>query len=152
MAAADFDLVAELGEIYRKAAAAPRASDLRALAREIEEMVALLNFQLTRIDRNRELWSKAVADGVIEFQWEMSRDLSRLYSSWLENAEATAGMARKEIFAGQLQCGEEFWENLRRVQLMSLDTDRTKRSIESLQNGTGVPFERAMESLRSNLR
>jgi hypothetical protein len=160
MATADFDLLVELQRLGGQATsrqsqtkrAASRASEVRALAREVEDAVALLNFQLERIDHHCADWAQAISEDEIDFTWDLSKALSELYSGWLENAVRLAAVIEGDIFRQHLRCGSQFSENLQRVKLMSLDTDRTKRSIESLKSGKGIPFERAMESLRDKLR
>jgi hypothetical protein len=153
MATADFDFLLELGQVAKKAAEAPISAEKRSAVRELEDLLALLNFQLSRIDRTCERWSEAISAAAIEFNWDESRQLSALYQGWLDAAgRLPPHLSEWDAKYSPLRGAEEFWSNLRRVQLMSLDTDRTKRSIESLQQGKGSSFGSAMEELRHTLR
>lgn len=147
MATAEFNLLEELGQVSKKAIESDPS-----LERQIEDTVALLNFLLARIDRNCERWSDAVVERAAPFEWSLSRDLAELYQSWLTLAHTlSAALDRSEAFR-QLQHVDEFREGIRRVSLMSLDTDRTKRSVESLQQGRGMSLDTAREWLRDKLR
>ncbi|MEX2112445.1 MAG: hypothetical protein WD845_04625 [Pirellulales bacterium] len=159
MATAEFNLLTELqrsGEAAirhsQSRVSSSHASEIRALAGEVEDVIALLNFQLERIDRHCEAWAQAISDGEIDFTWDLSKEFAGLYSGWLENAVTLATVVNDDVFRGQLRFVKEFSDNLQRVKLMSLNSDRTQRSVESLKSGKGIPFERAMESLRDKLR
>jgi hypothetical protein len=152
MATVDFDLLTELGHVSRKAVAAPLPREHRQAAKELEDLIAILNFQLSRIDSACERWSAAISQNAIGFDWEDSRTLSVLYQGWLETAEAVAPRVDDWIVRfGALQGVDEFFLNLRRIRLMSLDTERSMRSIDSFGQGRETSIDRAMEELRNTL-
>ena len=152
MATSEFDLLTELGQISRRAAATPLAIEGPQVARQLEDVVALLNFQLSRIDNVCERWSGAIAENAALFSWDDSKKLSELYKGWLGVAETIAPHLHAWVVRlGELPGAPEFQANLRRIQLMSLDTERSKRSIDSLEQGKGTPIDHAAEELQSTL-
>jgi len=119
----------------------------------VDDLVGLLLFVLQRLRRHNDRWARAVREERDSFSWDVARSLADAYRAWYE----TSQLAFKAVDACQrhgFAVGDaaQLREESRQVALMSLDTDRVRRSIESLEEGRGIPFAQAMDELRHHLR
>ena len=120
--------------------------------RELEERIAFSLFLVSRIDRVRGFERHEDKFDPAAIDWDHAREVNDLYTRWLDAVEPTVSkLSALEKEYGKLDGAEELRARYRDVKLMSLDTDRAKSSIESLLQGKGIPFDRAMEELRNNL-
>ncbi len=68
---------------------------------------------------------------------------SRPVLDWIDQCEKAGSRVRRAA---------EFRDAWREVSLMSLDVDRARQAIDSLDRGEGIPFDQAMHGLRNRLR
>jgi hypothetical protein len=149
MATADFELLTELRVISERSAVAPIPPEKSIGRRELEDRIAFSLFLVSRIDRVRRSVPRQEKFDPAAIDWDRARVVNDLYTRWLE--PIVSKMAALEQEYGKLDGSEDLRARYRDVKLMSRDTDRVKSSIESLLQGKGIPFDRAMEELRNNL-
>jgi hypothetical protein len=119
----------------------------------VDDLVSLLLFVLQRLRRHNTRWAQDVQKERGLFSWELARSFADAYRAWYE----TSQLALKAVDACQrhgfsVSEAAQLREESRQVALMSLDLDRVRRSIESLEAGRGIPFAQAMDELRHHLR
>ena len=120
--------------------------------RELEDRIAFALFLVSRIDRACGPASEDESFDPAKIDWDRVKALNELYTGWLEAVEPTVSKLKAlEQEYGKLEGADELRVRYRDVKLMPRDTDRVRRSIESLVQGQGIPFDRAMEELRTNL-
>jgi len=153
MAASDFELLKELLAISERSAVARLPSEKSTGRRELEERIAFSLFLVSRIDRFGRFERQEGKFDPAAIDWGLAREVNDLYTRWLDAVEPTVSkLASLKKEYGMLDGAEELRAGYRDVKLMSLDTDRVRESIESLEQGRGIPFDIAMEELRNNLR
>jgi len=85
--------------------------------------------------------------------WEEASDQARAYRVWLDTTRHLLEGARRLEQAGfVVQRADELRRACGEVSLLPLDTDRIRRSLESLEGGEGVPTSEAIDGLRNRLR
>jgi hypothetical protein len=120
---------------------------------ELESVVALALLMVSQVDRLRATWFPADREDPSGFDWDRAKQVAGLYTQWLSAVEPIiAKMRLPESPIAKLNGSEELKARYSDVKLMSLDIDRVRESIESLEQGRGIPFDIAMEELRNNLR
>ncbi len=121
--------------------------------REIEEAVSIGLAILANIRRRSDRWADDVERGKIPFSWEEARDLDELHKWWLQRSalllEAIDFCESKHY---KVDSADQFRQSNLDVSLMSLDTDRNRQSLESIQSGRTITSKQAMDELRSCLR
>jgi len=120
---------------------------------QLEDTIELMLSMLRSLRRHNERWAAHVQDVPGGFSWDTVRKFAELYRQWHRLSQRVldaVGLCEAEGFV--VQGADQLREESRQVALMSLDTDRVRRSIESLEEGRGIPFAQAMDELRDHLR
>jgi hypothetical protein len=121
--------------------------------REFEDAIQLGLTVLANIRRHNERWAKDIERSQLEFSWNDAERFARLFRWWREKSESLLkGIRGSELNGFTVEGAAGFREACREVDLMSLDTDRVRESIESLQHGSGISFAQAMHGLRNSIR
>jgi hypothetical protein len=125
------------------------AHDEAMQCREIEDAIQLGLIILANISRHNNQWARDIENSLSEFSWDTAARFAVMYRWWREKSESLIkGIAACEK-AGFLVSGSaDFREACREVDLMSLDTERTRISIESLGRRSGISLKQAMNGLR----
>jgi len=86
--------------------------------------------------------------------WPEASDQARVYRMWLDaTRRLLEGPVRElEQMGFVVQAADELRRACREISLLPLDTDRVRRSLESLETGEGVPMKQAIDGLRNRLR
>ncbi|HEX7448743.1 MAG TPA: hypothetical protein VF306_14420 [Pirellulales bacterium] len=120
----------------------------RALEQVIDFGLALLG----RIEKENDRWAAEIEAGRVEFTWDASEAFAQRYRQWREMSDRLLRAIRKCEDSGcSAERAQELKDACRRVSLMALDTQRTRRSIESLEAGRGVPHAEAIDELRTRM-
>jgi len=94
-----------------------------------------------------------IENGDAEFSWQLIREFNEAYRWWLDHSNVLMGaVAAYEAENYRVEGADEFRTQIQDVSLMSLDIDRDRRSVASLEEGRGVPAKKAMDDLRNHLR
>ena len=121
--------------------------------RDIEEAISIGLAILANIRRRSSRWTSDVERGQISFSWEEAGALDDLHRWWLErSAPLLAAIDSCESKRYKVDGADDFRRANLDVSLMSLDTNRNRQSLESLQTGPGIPSKQAMDELRNSLR
>ncbi len=130
-----------------------QAHDEAMQCREMEDAIQLGLMVLANIRRHNERWAKDIEGSRTVFSWDDAEGFARLFRWWRERSESLLkGIKRSEANGFAVEGSADFRQACREVDLMSLDTDRVRSSIESLQNGSGTNVKQAMNGLRNHLR
>jgi hypothetical protein len=86
--------------------------------------------------------------------WNTASELARVYSSWLDVSRhlLDGAVRRLEGRGFKVERADELRQACRDVALLPLDTDRIRRSLDSLASGKGIPMKQALDGLRNRLR
>jgi hypothetical protein len=121
--------------------------------REIEDAIQLGLTVLANIRRHNEHWAREIEFSRVVFSWKDADKFSQLFRWWREKSEALLRAVKRHEASGFSVAGAaDFHEACRDVDLMSLDTDRVRTSIESLESGNGTSLAEAMNGLRNRTR
>jgi len=124
------------------------------LCREVEDTIGLGLTILAGIRRHNKEWTREVERTPATFLWEDAEFFAGRYRWWHEK---TAILLRVIEFC-ESDCGfvvdgaSDLRQEHNEVSLMSLDTERVRESILSLEEGRGIPPKQAMNELRNRLR
>jgi hypothetical protein len=117
--------------------------------RYIEDQISLGLSIFANISRHQQRWSEEVQRQAEIFSWEIAEEYASCYRWWKKKSEELLkAIVDGENRGFQVGGAQEFREKLREVSLMSLDIQRIKQSMESLEAGHGVAFDQAMYALR----
>jgi phage-related protein len=153
MATADLDVIRALEESYGRQGLPQTGSSLPAPSlRKAQDTIELGLFIYHRLQAHSRSWVTEIEQGVAEFSWQDSQTFSDAFASWLESSKAILAVIQKQAYVDKLLSLDEFRSAVRDVSLMSLDTQRVKESIESLESHKGRSFEQGIEELRNRLR
>ena len=117
--------------------------------REIEDAIQLGLMILANIRRHNERWAKDIESSRIVFAWDDAESFAKLFRWWRERSELllrAIKVCEENRFA--VEGSPDFRKACLDVDLMSLDTDRVRASVESLKQGQGTTFTQAMHGLR----
>ncbi len=121
--------------------------------RDIEEAISIGLAILNNIRRRGSQWANDVERGETSFSWDEARQLDDLYRWWLERStRLLAAIDSCESKRYKVDGADDFRRANLDLSLMSLDTNRNRQSLESLQTGHGMPSKQAMDELRNSLR
>ena len=121
--------------------------------REIEDAIQLGLMVLANIRRHNERWAQDIEISRVAFAWSDAESFAKLYRWWRERSELLLGAIDVcEASAIVVHGSADLRRACRDVDLMSLDTDRVRASVESLDRGLGIPLTQAMNGLRRSLR
>lgn len=121
--------------------------------RNLEDLIGFGLLTLERIMRHNGQWSDDVRSGGAEFTWDDSERFAKAYKIWLRSTrQIIESAARCQERGCELDGVDELRSAFKDISLMSLDTERLKSSVESLQQGRGIPHAQAMNELRDSLR
>lgn len=163
MATAELEtIIKPMGKIYREATRAKIGESVfdDETKRLTKESISLGVFVYDRLNNLRtefcEMRKQMGPSKEVEAE-KMADEISEAYRNWLEaSQEFVDRLIRIQKldphFVDSLVGFDDLKSAFKDVSLMSLDTERVKRSIASLHAGQGVTFEHAMEELRNNLR
>jgi hypothetical protein len=119
----------------------------------LQDLIGFGLLTLDGIKRHNRQWTDSVRSGQTEFSWADSEHFAKVYLAWLR---ATLPILEVASRCEQRSCELERLDELRSafedVSLMSLDAQRLKSSVESLEQGRGIPHAKAMNDLRDSLR
>ena len=129
------------------------AHDEAMRCREIEDALQLGLMVLANIRRHNEQWAGDVKSSLIAFSWNDAERFAGLYRWWRQKSESLLkGLKACEAAGFAVSGAVPFLLACRDVDLMSLDTDRVRASIESLDLGQGIKLQQAMDGLRNSLQ
>lgn len=116
---------------------------------DIEDAIGL---GLSILENLRRRSSKSCECG--KLSWPETSDQARVYSLWLDATRRLLDGAVRDLeqMGFVVERADALRQACREVSLLPLDTDRVRRSLESLENGEGVPMEQAIDELRNRLR
>ena len=120
---------------------------------QLEDAIELMLSLLRSLRRHNERWAAHVQDVPGGFSWDNARKFAELYRKWHGVSQRTldlVDLGEAEGFV--VQAADQLREKSRQVALMPLDIDRVQHSIDSLEQGRGIPFAQAMDELRDHLR
>jgi hypothetical protein len=121
--------------------------------REIEDAIHLGLMILDNIRRHNERWAKDIEESQIAFTWDEAASFASLFRWWRERSELLLGTLKiLEANGFAVNGSADFRKACLDVDLMSLDTDRVRASIESFQQGPRTSLTQAMNGLRNSLR
>lgn len=123
-----------------------------AACRSLEQVIDFGLGLLARIQKENDRWAADIEAGAIEFSWEASEAFAQRYRQWREMSDRILRAAKKCEDSGcSVERAQELKDAFRKVSLMALNTQRTRRSIESLEAGRGVPHAEAIDELRTRM-
>jgi hypothetical protein len=120
---------------------------------QLEDSIELMLSMLRSLRRHNEHWAVHLQEAPEDFSWDNVRKFAELYRKWHELSQRTLDVV--DLFKAEgfvVQGADQLRDESHQVALMSLDTDRVRRSIESLEEDRGIPFAQAMDELRHHLR
>lgn len=121
--------------------------------REIEDAIHLGLMILANTRRHYERWAKDIESSQIAFTWDDAENFAKLFRWWRERSGLLLGTLKVcEVNGFTVDGSADFRAACRDVDLMSLDTDRVRASVESLNQGLGTSLTQAMNGLRNSLR
>ena len=121
--------------------------------REIEDAIHLGLMILANIRRHNERWAKDIESSRLAFAWNDAESFAKLFRWWRDRSELLLGAIEVcEVNGFAVHGSVDFRQACLDVDLMSLDTDRVRASVESLNQGAGTSFAQAMNGLRNSLR
>jgi len=122
--------------------------------RNVEDVIRYGLMLLATIRRHNDVWAREVSAGATEFSWDTARDFAEHYSWWLKKTKAILQIVHRceTQCCFEVEGADELRQEFQEVSLMSLDTERAKQSIMSLDAGEGISAEQAMNVLRDHLR
>jgi hypothetical protein len=121
--------------------------------REIEDAIHLGLMILANIRRHNERWAKDIESSRISFTWEDAESFANLFRWWRERSELLLGAMKVcEASGFAVEGSADFRKACLDVDLMSLDMNRVRASVESLNEGPGTSLTQAMHGLRNSLR
>ena len=121
--------------------------------REIEDAVHLGLMIIANIRRHNEQWARDIEGSEIAFTWNDADGFAKLFRWWREKSELLLRAIEVcEANGFAVEGSADFRKACRDVDLMSLDTNRIRASVESLSHGSGISFTQAMNGLRNSLR
>lgn len=133
------------------AAAPPQRASLA--CRDLEEVIEAGLALLAVFRASNERWADAVRAGRTGFSWDEARQLANRFQWWLDRSRPVLDwLDQCEKAGSRVRRAAEFRDAWREVSLMSLDVDRARQAIDSLDRGEGIPFDQAMHGLRNRLR
>ena len=128
-----------------------QAHDEAMQCREIEDAIQLGLMILANIRRHNDRWAKDLESSPGAFSWEDAESFARLFRWWREKSESLlGGIKSREASGFAVDGAAHFRQACREVDLMSLDVDQVRASIESLQSGSGMSLTQAMNGLRNS--
>jgi hypothetical protein len=131
-----------------------KAAHVKAMAcRDLEEGIRIGLVILTNIRCRHETAIAEVEQGGSPFSWDGLRDFDEAYRWWLDRSKLlleAASACEAENYA--VDGADDLRREVRDVSLMSLDAERDRQSVGSLEEGRGVPSRKAMDELRDRLR
>jgi hypothetical protein len=123
------------------------------LCRDVEDAACLGLAVLANLRRRTENWKQIVEDRPTSFSWQQWDELAAGYREWCRaTALLIEGIEVCEKHGYRIEGHDTLRQAFHETSLMPLDTDRVRRSIESLETGRGTPAEQAMDGLRDRLR
>jgi hypothetical protein len=145
-----FDFLEKQLGLYRDQAETWPASHVEAMrCRDIEDAIRYGLFLLEAIQRHNAAWSDDIQRGATDFSWEVARQFARSYRWWHElSTTLLAAIGEFESQGFQVEGAGAFREKYRDVSLLPLDIEQTRKSIESLEQGEGVPLRQGIDELR----
>lgn len=121
--------------------------------RRVEDVIAHGLFVLGRIKALNAEWDADLRRGEAEFSWEVAEQIASLYREWQVNSRvALQAIQACEQRGYHVEDAEEFRAALHEVAMLPLDVERTRKSIEALEQGRGITFDQAMHELRTRVR
>lgn len=115
----------------------------------IEDAISFGLTILKSIQRHNEVWASQIERGLVEFNWDDAKKFANWYSWWLERSKLLlAAVEESEKHGFSVEGANIFREQIIDISLLPLDIDNTKKSIESLEEGKGIPLRRAIDELR----
>jgi hypothetical protein len=119
----------------------------------LEDVIGLGLHTLESMKRHNRKWSADVRSGETEFSWDDAERFAKAYGDWLQATRAILdAVALCEGRGFEVNGADRLRAASQDVSLMSLNTERLRASVESLQQGRGIPHATAMNELRDNLR
>ena len=98
---------------------------------------------LTNIRRHNERWAKDIESSRIAFTWDDAESFAKLFRWWRERSELLLRALKVcEANGFAVDGSADFRKACLDVDLMSLDTDRVRASVESLDQGPGTGSRR----------
>ncbi len=119
--------------------------------REIEDAIHLGLMILDNIRRHNAQWAKDIESSQVAFKWNEAEHFATLYRWWRERSESLlAGLKVFEINGFAVHGSVDFRKACLEVDMMSLDMERVRASVESLNKGRGTSLTQAMNGLRNS--
>lgn len=129
---------------------APQAEAMTCLA--LDQLIDFGLALLGRIEKENDRWAADIEAGKLEFTWDASEAFAQRYRQWREMSDRILRSMKKcEHSDCSIERAQELKDACRKISLMALDTQRTRRSLESLEAGRGVSHAEAIDELRARM-
>ena len=148
----DFSILESQLGLYKKQCEeleAWQADHLEAMrCRSLEDAISFGLSLLKNIQRHNAAWAADIESGLSEFSWEDAKQFAAWYGGWLEESKhLIRAMKEYEKRGYGVEGANLFREQFTDISLLPLDIDNTKKSIESLAAGRGIPLKKAIDEL-----
>ena len=148
----DFSILEDQLGLYKKQCEeleSWQADHLEAMrCQSLEDAISFGLSLLKNIQRHNTAWAADIESGLTEFSWEDAKQFAAWYGWWLDRSKLLlTAVTDYEKRGYNVEGANLFREQFTDISLLPLDIENTKKSIESLAAGRGIPLKQAVDEL-----
>jgi hypothetical protein len=120
---------------------------------DVEDLIELGLAMLNSIRRRNQSWDNSIRESKEAFSWDDSERFATAFQLWTLATRRILRLAQYFESKGfEVRGAAMLGDAFRHVSLLSFDVKRLRASFESLEQGRGIPREKALNELRDHLR